>query len=53
MRTDDHNTKSHQINMLIEEPSEERTRSKARIRWAGTALVGLGFCPPESCRQGR
>ncbi|OSC24447.1 hypothetical protein B8W69_21585 [Mycobacterium vulneris] len=43
MRADDRGTKSYQIDVLIEERSEERTRAKARIPWAGTDLVGIGL----------
>ncbi|OBH60311.1 dsRBD fold-containing protein [Mycobacterium sp. E2479] len=43
MRADHQATKAYQIGVLIEERSEERTRAKARITWAGTNLVGIGF----------
>lgn len=43
MRADDHDTKAYQIDVLIEEHSEEKTRAKARISWAGRDLVGIGL----------
>ena len=43
MRADDHGSKAFQIDVLIEERGEEKTRAKARIPWAGKDLVGIGL----------
>lgn len=43
MTTDGHDTKTYRIEVLVEERDAERTRAKARIRWAGRDLVGIGL----------
>ncbi len=42
MADNEHNGKTYQIDVLIEE-HEERTRAKARLSWEGKDLVGIGL----------
>lgn len=41
MASEDHTTKTWQLDVSIDE-HEERTRAKARLRWRGNDLVGVG-----------